>query len=106
MVRLGLVHGHGLGDSQQCADLHRAVPAGNGTLTTFGDFNAAWRNKLAEREAEEHLGPPVTSLTHAQVMVELQSYMLHKSDAPINRDPAFMERRAALWRQLDRFCVR
>ena len=75
-------------------------------MPTFGDFNDAWRRKLAEREQEERLGPPVQGMTCAQVMVELQSYMPHNSNAPINRDPAFMERRAALWRQLDRFCVR
>jgi hypothetical protein len=69
-------------------------------MTTFGDFNEVWKRKLAERAAEEALGPPPSTMTLAQITVELQSYK-PLTAADVRRDPIFLARRAELWRRLD-----
>jgi hypothetical protein len=43
-------------------------------------------------------------MTKAEVMVELQSYN-PKTAADVIEDPAFIARRSALWKQLDRLTV-
>jgi hypothetical protein len=66
----------------------------------FSDFNVAWKAKLAERQREEALGPPVESMDTFAIRDELKSYR-PLTEADVNRDPAFLARRVALFKRLD-----